>query len=350
MKYEITERKHDLSIDANEIADVIAQAQYSNGEIPWCRGQKSDPWDHVEAAMGLSTAGYLAEALRAYEWLAEIQLEDGSWYAAYMEGVPEDKTRETNMTAYIAVGIFHYYLITGDLVFTRKMWPTVKAAIDFVISLQAPGGEIYWAISPNNKTDHMALLTGSSSIYMSIKCALALSNLLGYDMPAWKKAMVKLANAIQNKPQQFNMTKSRFSMDWFYPILSGAITGQEAQARIDKYWKKFVIEDHGVLCVSNEPWVTIAESCELSLALSSIGTFALSEIVFNWICDKTFDDGSYWCGYTCPDMTIWPQDKFTWTNGVVIMAADAIYNLTPAAKLFSHRFWNSSEFSSFNGL
>jgi hypothetical protein len=350
MKFEITEKKYDLSIDVDAIASLIVKTQYPSGEIPWCRGQKADPWDHVESAMGLSIAGYHEEARRAFEWLAEIQLGDGSWYAAYMEGVPEDKTRESNMTAYVAVGIFHYYMVTNDLSFVRKMWPTVQSAMDFVVSLQAPGGEIYWAISPENKTDPTALLTGSSSIYMSLKCALAISDLLGFDMPVWKKTLVKLADALQNKPEQFNMTKSRFSMDWFYPILSGAITGAEAQTRIDKFWKKFVIEDHGVLCVSNKPWVTIAESSELSLALSSIGNYALSEIVFNWICDKTFDDGSYWCGYTCPDMTIWPEDKFTWTNGVVLMAADAIYNLTPAGKLFSHKFWNSSKFSSFIGL
>lgn len=350
MKSEITGRKYDLSIDVNGIGGVIAETQYASGEIPWCRGQKSDPWDHVEAAIGLCIAGYLTEARGAYEWLAQIQMQDGSWYAAYMEGKPHDRTRESNMTAYIAVGVFHYYLITRDIVFIRKMWPTVKAAIDFVISLQASTGEIYWAVSPENKIDPMALLTGSSSIYMSLKCGLALSNLLGYDMPEWKTALARLADTIRNKPQLFNMTKSRFSMDWFYPVLSGVLSGKAAQARIDKLWKKFVIENHGVLCVSNEPWVTVAETCELSLALSAMGNYNLSEILFNWISDKTFEDGSYWCGYTCPDMTIWPQDKFTWTNGVVLMAADAIYNLTPAGKLFSHRFWKSPEFSSFNGL
>jgi hypothetical protein len=344
MKPEIGKRKYDLSIDVTAIADAISEAQYDSGEIPWCRGQKSDPWDHVEAAIGLSIAGYLEQARHAYKWLAGNQHDDGSWYAEYIEGIPKDKTRDANMTAYIAVGMYHYYLLTQDLSFVHEMWPTVKAAIDFTLSLQAPSGEIYWAISPENKIEHTALLTGSSSIFMSLKCALALSALLEFDMPAWKQSMHKLGDAIRNKPQLFNMTKSRFSMDWFYPVLSGAITGKDAQARFDKFWKKFVVEGHGVLCVSNEPWVTIAESCELSLALSSIEDYNLSEIVFNWICDKTFDDGSYWCGYTHPDMTIWPEDKFTWTNGVVLMAADAIYNLTPANKLFSHKFWNSSEF------
>jgi len=152
---------------------------------------------------------------------------------------------------------------------------------------------------------------------------------------------VKLGNAIRHKQYNFNMTKSRFSMYWFYPILSGALTGEPAQKRIDKYWKKYVVEGHGVKCVSDEPWVTIAETAELSLALSAMGNLTLSEIVFSWISDKKFDDGSFWCGYTVPDITLWPDDKLTWTNAAVLMAADAIYDLTPAARLFSHRFWES---------
>ena len=72
-----------------------------------------------------------------------------------------------------------------------------------------------------------------------------------------------------------------------------------------------------------------------------MGNQNLSEIVFNWIQDKRYEDGSYWCGYTHPDMVIWPDEKITWTNAVVLMAADALYHITPAAKLFSHQFWNS---------
>jgi hypothetical protein len=60
-------------------------------------------------------------------------------------------------------------------------------------------------------------------------------------------------------------------MDWYYPILCGVITGDGAQKRLDKYWKKFVVEDRGVRCVSDKPWVTIAETSELTLALAGIG-------------------------------------------------------------------------------
>jgi len=192
------------------------------------------------------------------------------------------------------------------------------------------------------KIDRMALLTGSSSVYMALKCGLAIANRLGHEKPAWSEAMRKLGLAIQTKPHLFNITKSRYSMDWFYPILSGALTGQQAQDRLDRYWKKFVVKGLGVRCVSDHPWVTMAETSELSLALTAMGNRELGEIVFGWIRDRTFEDGSYWCGFTFPDMVIWPEDRLTWTNAVVLMAVDALYHMTPASRLFSHRVWNGS--------
>lgn len=339
----ISRKRQGLLFDIDSAAALIARTQKDNGEIPWSDGDKTDPWDHVESAIGLSIGGYLKEARHAFLWMVQTQLEDGSWYASYRNGEPEDRTRETNMSSYIAVGLFHYYLITGDISFIKKMWDTMRSAIEFAISYQTPRGEIYWAKSPEGIVDPMALLTGSSSTYMSIKCALAIAELLGYNMPAWKEAKKKLENAIRYKPHLFNMTKSRFSMYWFYPILSGALTGAEAQKRIEKYWKKYVINGQGVRCVSDRPWVTLAETSEFSLALSAMGNINLSEIVFSWICEKKFEDGSFWCGHTCPDMTVWPEEKITWTNAVVLMAADAIYNLTPASCLFSHRFWEVFE-------
>lgn len=340
MKFDQPRKKQSLSIDIVSIASLIVNTQKTNGEIPWCKDRKTDPWDHVEASMGLSIGGYLKEAKLGFEWMTHMQLDDGSWYSSYIDGIPEDTTRDANMSSYLAVGVFHYYLITGDREFLQKMWPTIKSAINFVLGLQASSGEIYWAISPKGRVDRMALLTGSSSVFMSIKCALAIANKLKYKMPAWEKGLKKLKHAIQHRPYRFNMTKSRYSMDWFYPILSGAITGEKAKSRIRQFWSKFVIEGQGVLCVSDRPWVTVAETCELSLSLSAMGNRSLAEIVFSWIQNKTNEDGSYWCGFTCPDMTIWPEDKSTWTNAAVLIAADAIYDLTPASMLFSHKFWD----------
>jgi len=343
MNPEVLRKKQELTVNIDLLAELLARLQKDHGEIPWSEGGKTDPWDHIEAAMGLCIGGYINEARRAYEWLADIQLEDGSWYASYIDGKPLDKTRETNLSSYIAVGLYHYYLITKDVDFLEKMWSTMSAAIDFTVRLQAPTGEIYWAISPKMKVDQMALLTGSSSIYMSLKCALAIAKILKKQKPAWKDAKEKLGHALRDGLHLFNITKSRYSMDWFYPVLSGAVTGEAARKRIDQHWKKFAVEGMGIRCVSDRPWVTIAETSELVLALAGMGNAKLAEIVFGWISERTFDDGSYWCGFTFPDMVIWPEDKITWTNGVVIMAADALYKLSPASDLFSHKFWEKSE-------
>ncbi len=339
MELKISRREHSPPVDIDVLAASIIDGQRESGEIPWFEGGKTDPWDHVESAMGLSIGGYFKEARQAFRWLSSVQLDDGSWYSAYRMGEPEDMTRESNMSSYMAVGLFHHYLITKDVHFLAEMWPSLSAGIDFAISLQAPSGEIYWARDPQGTIDPMALLTGSSSIHMSLKCALAIAALLGKSRPDWLSAFARLGDAIRHRPELFNREKARYSMDWFYPILCGALTGEDALARIEASWDTFVVEDMGVRCVSDEPWVTMAETSELALTLAAMGNVELAKTLLKWIEADKFDDGTYWCGVTFPDGVIWPAEKYSWTNAAGIMAADAVYNLTPASQLFNHSFW-----------
>jgi hypothetical protein len=190
----------------------------------------------------------------------------------------------------------------------------------------------------------MSLLSGSSSIFMSLKCALAAGRILGQQKPEWERAFDLLGRSIRDNIHNYNVSKSRFSMYWFYPILSGALTGEKAEARIQKYWKKYVIEGQGVRCVSDQPWVTIAETSELVLALAGMGHVDKAGIVFSWIQDRTYEDKTFWCGYTFPDMVIWPEEKISWTNAVVLLAADLLYNLTPASGIFCHKSWDGFRF------
>jgi MMP endo-(1,4)-3-O-methyl-alpha-D-mannosidase len=337
--YPFIVQNQNRAVNSKALVSLLTHTQLADGAIPWSVGDKTDPWDHVESAMGLTIGGAYDHARRAYEWLRRRQLPDGSWYAAYTNGLPSDRTRETNHAAYIAVGIYHYYLVTGDLAFVAHMWPAVSAAVEFVVGLQAPSGVVYWAVSPDQDVDAMALLAGCSAIRFSLSCALALARLLDQPRPCWRRARERLTECIQTRPYRFNMTKSRYAMDWFYPVLCGALTGARAKERIEAHWKKFVIQNMGVRCVSDQPWITIAESSELVLALTAMGNHLLARIVFSWICDHTFDDGTFWCGFTFPDMVLWPEEKITWTNAVVLLAADALFNLTPAACLFRHTYW-----------
>jgi hypothetical protein len=325
-------------IDVELMADFIAGLQKTNGEIPWSRGGKTDPWDHIESAMGLSIAGCYREAEFAYEWLASTQFPDGSWWSATHEGAPVDTTKDSNISSYIAVGVYHHFLITGDIGFLRYLWPTLKAGINYAVGLQADTGEIHWARNGKGIVDCMALLTGSCSVYMSLKCAIAIAAVLGKRCSDWKAALNKLGEAIRYRPSLFNMMKSRYSMDWYYPVLCGAITGNEARKRIDRSWDKFVVPGWGVRCVSDRPWVTTAEASELVLALMTIGDRERAAIVFGWIRDKSYDDGSYWMGVTFPDGVIWPEEKTSWTTAAVLLAHDALNDITPASRLFSHQF------------
>lgn len=341
MKLGVEPRLETLTVDIEGLASFIAGIQKENGEIPWSAGGKTDPWDHVESAMGLSVAGQKQRAERAYDWMAATQLEDGSWWSAVRDGIVEDGTRDSNFAAYIAVGVFHHYLITEDLEFLRRMWPTVKAGLNYALSLQSPAGEIYWAKNREGQVDPMALLTGSSSIYMSFKCGLSIAAQLGTTMNSWSQALKKLGNAIKNRPTHFNMIKSRFSMDWYYPVLCGALTGAEARKRLDYYWDKFAVPGWGVRCVCDRPWVTMAETSELVLTLAAVNAYEEAERVFSWLSDKKYEDGSYWMGVTFPDRVVWPDEKTTWTAAAVLLAYDALRGITPAGGLFNHSAWEN---------
>ena len=76
--------------------------------------------------MALDLAGRRREAERAYEWLVATQHADGSWCNYYIGDGVEDDRRDTNVCAYVATGVWHHYLATGDLGFLEELWPTVQ--------------------------------------------------------------------------------------------------------------------------------------------------------------------------------------------------------------------------------
>lgn len=301
---------------------AIAGMQEFSGAIPWFPGGHTDPWDHIESAMALTVTGLRDEADAAFDWLRLTQRPDGSWPVRLTRGVIENHDVDSNFTAYIAVGVWHHHLVTGDHAFAERMWPTVRAALDLVVDMQLPGGQISWARGSGGVIDE-ALLTGCSSIHQSLRCGLRLAELADDPQPEWEVALFRLGHALRRHPEAFT-PKPEFSMDWYYPILGGAVRGPEAHERIRERWSDFVVDGLGIRCVDHRPWVTGAETCELVLALDALGNDACARELFSAMQHLRDPDGSYWTGLVYSDGKRWPVEVSSWTSAVVILAADAL--------------------------
>ena len=318
--------------DVLATARTIEAAQEASGAIRWPDGHV-DVWDHIECAMALSAAGRREPARRAYEWLRRSQRADGSWPRKIVAGRCADPAAESNHAAYVAVGVWHELQVSGDHGFAASMWPTVRRAIEWVLGMQAPGGEIAWERDARGVTAEFALLTGCSSIHQSLRCGAALAEQVGDAQPDWELAADRLAHAVGCHPESF-ADKARFSMDWYYPVLGGAVRGDAAAARLAAGWETFVVPGLGVRCVSDQPWVTGAESSELVLALDAAGQPAAAATLFAEIQHLRDHDGAYWTGWQFANRAHFPAERSAWTAAAVILAADALSGATGGAGVF----------------
>ena len=92
---------------------------------------------------------------------------------------------------------------------------------------------------------------------------------------------------------------------------------------------RFYCRRKGCKCVKEEPWVTVAESSELVLALVRIGLLSEAEKLLDSLHQWRDNDELYWTAYVYPDDKFWPIEKPTWTAGAVLLAADAVGCLMP---------------------
>ena len=197
-----------------QTASAIAAMQEADGAIPWTTGDEVDVWNHVEAAMALLAGGEADAAHAAYDWCLRSQRADGSWPMRFRDGAVTNAATESNMCAYLAVGVWHHWLICRDRAFVARMWPSVQAGLEVVLGLQLPFGGIAWARDASGAPVADALLTGSSSIYHSLVAGIAIADLVGEQRPDWELAANRLQHAVREHPEKF-ADKSSFSMDWY---------------------------------------------------------------------------------------------------------------------------------------
>jgi len=336
----ISKKNNSKSIFDKEIylnfAKYILSCQDAEGGIRWEPNSKLDPWDHIESAMGLDVLGFEAESKNAYNWLRAFQESDGSWLSLFHSS-EKNSLKETNFSSYIAVGMWHHFKNFNDKNFLDEFWPVLDAAIEFTLSAQSKHGDFFWAKDNKNWLDD-SLKTGCSSIYMSLLCYKKIANEIDKRDRVSDTQINNLRDCLKNKPSRFDRnweSKERYSMDWYYPILSGVLSKSDSIELIRDKWNEFVVEGLGCKCVKEEPWVTAAESAELALALTKIGLKNEAEKILQDTFNLIDDDGLLWTGYVFKDKKFWPIEKPSWTMGAAILAGNAINKFSPSSDFFA---------------
>lgn len=321
-------------LERRQTVDSLVRAQLSNGCIPWFECGRWDPWDLVEAALALDAGGAHAAARAAYDFLAQQQRHDGAWACPIVGGDRWTQVLDSNGAAYIAVGVWHHFLLTGDEGALHTLFPVAERGIQFALDLQLTNGAIAWSRDLSGRPGDHALLTGCSCLVVSIGCGIELAHAMGDERPEWELARDRLRYAVAAGGAVF-ADRSRYSMDWYYPVLCGAVQGDAARARIESGWDRYVVEGLGVRCVDDRPWITSAETAEAAIALVRCGMAEEATALFEWVQYQRHRDGSYWTGATFPDGRHFPNERSTWSGAAIVLANDVITGRGPVAAIFS---------------
>ena len=182
----------------------------------------------------------------------------------------------------------------------RRMWPVVTRADRLRARPAARRRRDLLGAKPI-RAGREALLTGCASIYHSIRCALALADYFDDPQPEWEVAVGRLGHAIAAHPESF-AAKDRYSMEWYYPVLGGALRGARGHGPHRRALGRLRRPGLGIRCVDDRPWVTGAETCELVMALDAIGDSRAARTSSSPPCTTcaktTAPTGPGWCSPT----------------------------------------------------
>jgi hypothetical protein len=343
--------RYAIGIDIEACAQRVETLQRKDGSIDWVESGVWDPWNHGESTMGLAIAGRHSATEAALDALADRQESDGGWTGELGAGIPMDETgekiappkipvtaRDTNFTGYVALTLLRSALALDTPRLLARHESMVTRALNWVIDHQCETGDIVWQSPGSGETleDVDSLRAGNASLFKSLEAGLRIADALGKSKPEWAEARGKIANALENHPERFDrqgIDRTIYAMDWYYPVLTGVLTGKAAQDRIDQGWNDYVVADLGCRCVASEPWVTTAETAELAMACLSIGRFGQAAELLSRISALDHDGDGYWMGWQYELGVIWPKEKPSWTAAAMILAADAFYKIAPGSEL-----------------
>ena len=257
--------------------------------------------------MALLVGGQVEAAERAYAWCLATQRADGSWPMKIVAGVVEDASGETNMSAYVAVGVWHHWLVRRDLgvrapaLAGRAPRPRLGRLACSCRSAGSPGRRSGPTAGPA-RVNEEALLAGSSSIHHALRAGCR---------PRRAARRPAAGVGAGRRPARATRCASTATCSWTSRrsrwtgttrCSAAPSAARPAHGLLRARWDDFVVPGLGIRCVDTNPWVTGAETCELVLALDALGDRDARRCGCSPTCSTcAHDDGGYWTGYVYPD-------------------------------------------------
>jgi hypothetical protein len=193
--------------------------------------------------------------------------------------------------------------------FVDHLWPTVQRSLDWVLGMRKPNGTPLWACTA---LDRAVGLRAAHRFVQHRPRAEVRRPVGGADQRAAARLVRGRPHAwpyiVATQPDAFE-PKERWAMDWYYPVLTGCLTGEPAKARLADGWPVFAMEGKGIRCVSDEPWITASETAEASIAHAAIGDLSTATDLLQWTRSHRQDDGSYLTGIVYPSLVTLPARR-----------------------------------------
>ncbi len=288
-----------------------------SGLVPWFEGGPIDPWNHIEAAIGMALAGEHDAAIHALEALFSLQNRDGSFCHFYLLRGVKEPNRDTNVVAYSMLGLLAVLSAVPGYE-PESLFARAAAALDWVVSLQRLDGGFPMLQRPDGTLHAQGLLAGSCSILNSLEAGITLAAHFEQERPEWKIAHVALSDYLAADRGRI-AGKGEWAMDWYYPALAGL------EAPHPELRELFYTPGLGVRCISNRPWYTAAETAEASMAHQLAGNPGLANEVLGTTRRFRREDGSYYTGLVEPRGISYPGGEVSsYTAAAVLIAEDVL--------------------------
>ena len=332
-------------LSADEVvqtAETIAALQLDDRHDPVVRRTATATRGTTSRRRWRSTSrACMTQAERAYEWLVDMQRPDGSWWNYYLP----DGTRRGSQAGHQRVRVRRHRRVAPLAVHLGSRRSSItcgrrsSAPLDWVLGMRKPDGTVLWARTDDDRPWDYALLTGSTSISHSLRCAAQLADVDQRTAArlVWRRA----ERAARHRRHPAGRVRAEGTVGDGL-VLPGPDRRARRRGGEGSPGRRLGRVRHGGQGHPLRQRRAVDHGQrDRRVPRSRTRRSATSRrrpICCEWTRSHRVDDGSYWTGIVYPSMERFPFDETSaYTAAAVILAADAITGASPASSVFVPR-------------